>query len=356
MPNQDRKLATIQTIKDIQPIPDADAIEVAKVMGWQVVIKKDEYKVGDKVVYFEIDSYLPREPRYKFLEKSCLRNMPALGEGLRLKTIKLRGQISQGLLMPLSAYPEHNLSELEVGTDVTELLGVRLYEVIDSNGQTVSKFHPVISKTDEIRAQSDERYIDLLQGHPYYITEKIDGSSLTISKETDDTIRVFSRNLEVLDGNNEIWTTLRNMGIIDKLSEIKGIGIAFQGEIYGPGIQKNRLKMSKLDWRFFNIINPETNERYAFEDWDSILKKYNLADVIKSVKVLEVGESFNYTLDELQEFSNGNYDGAGQREGIVIRPTNEKAFTDELRKQRKWKDTRFSFKVINNKYLLKHGE
>ena len=178
MPNQDRKLATIQTIKDIQPIPDADAIEVAKVMGWEVVIKKNEYKVGDKVVYFEIDSYLPREPRYEFLEKSCLRNMPVLGEGLRLKTIKLRGQISQGLLMPLSAYPEHNLSKLEVGTDVTELLGVRLYEVIDSNGQTVSKFHPVISKTDEIRAQSDERYIDLLQGHPYYITEKIDGSSL----------------------------------------------------------------------------------------------------------------------------------------------------------------------------------
>ena len=93
--------------------------------------------------------------------------------------------------------------------------------------------------------------------------------------------------------------------------------------------------MSKLDWRFFNIINPETNERYAFEDWDSILKKYNLSDVIKPVKVLEVGDSFNYTLDELQEFSNGNYDGAGQREGIVIRPVNEKAFTDELRKAEK---------------------
>lgn len=134
MPNQDRKLATIQTIKDIQPIPDADAIEVAKVMGWEVVIKKNEYKVGDKVVYFEIDSYLPREPRYEFLEKACLRNIPVLGEGLRLKTIKLRGQISQGLLMPLSVYPEHNLSELKVGTDVTELLGVRLFEIIDSNG------------------------------------------------------------------------------------------------------------------------------------------------------------------------------------------------------------------------------
>ena len=82
-------------------------------------------------------------------------------------------------------------------------------------------------------------------------------------------------------GNNEIWITLRTMDIIDKLSELKGVGIAFQGEIYGPGIQKNRLKMSKLDWRFFNIINPETNERYAFEDWDSILKKYNLSDVVK---------------------------------------------------------------------------
>lgn len=87
-----RKLATIREIKDIQPIEGADRIEVATVDGWQVVIKKGEFKVGDKIIYIEIDSIVPEREEFEFLRD----------RKFRVRTIKLRKQISQGLIMPLS--------------------------------------------------------------------------------------------------------------------------------------------------------------------------------------------------------------------------------------------------------------
>src|SRR5260221_575643 len=95
-----RKLASIQKVLDIQPIPNADAIEVVTINGWKVVSKKGEFKIGDLCVYFEIDSFLPIKPEFEFLRKSCYRKMADGSEGFRLRTIKLRGQISQGLVLP----------------------------------------------------------------------------------------------------------------------------------------------------------------------------------------------------------------------------------------------------------------
>ena len=95
-----RKLASIQKIESLSEIVGADQIEVARVLGWDVVVKKGEFQVGDLAIFFEIDSFLPRRPKWEFLEKSSLRKMGDK-EGLRLKTIKLRGQISQGLLIPI---------------------------------------------------------------------------------------------------------------------------------------------------------------------------------------------------------------------------------------------------------------
>ena len=120
-----RKLASIQTIKYVKPIPDADSIETVGILGWECVSKKGEFQTDDKCVYFEIDSLLPEIPEFEFLRKGCWNET---FKKFRLKTIKLRKQLSQGLALPLSVFP--NLAKLNVGDDVTELLGIEKYEKV----------------------------------------------------------------------------------------------------------------------------------------------------------------------------------------------------------------------------------
>lgn len=360
MANHDRHLATIQEILEVRPIPNADRLEVVKVLGWEVVVPKNQLKQGDKVVYFEIDSFLPLDERWEFLEASSKRKHPIIGvEGIRIKSIKLRGQISQGLVLPIATFDELD-KDLAIGTDLTEQLNIKIWErpeITGEFGASKAGFHTVIQKTDEIRVQSDDRFLKALQGEPYYISEKIDGSSITIVHE-DGANRIFSRNIELLDNDdNKIWSFFRKNGVLDALDKLD-IDIAFQGEIHGPGIQGNRLKITRTGFKFFNIVDPKTNIRYDFADWKDILEKYNLVEVLRPVKILEQGDNFNYTPDELQELSNGNYDNAGQREGIVIRPQYENRLLEKLRTSNsEWSQvSRFSFKVINNKYLLKWDE
>jgi RNA ligase (TIGR02306 family) len=152
-----RKLASIQKINDIRPIPGADSIEVARVLGWDVVVKKNEFHVGDEIVYIEIDSFLPIEDEYEFLRKTSYKNDKFLGEGFRLKTIKLRGQVSQGLILPISVVENKGWHGLPVGTDVTEILGVREWEMPEragSGGTMIGDRPGYIPKTDETRIQS----------------------------------------------------------------------------------------------------------------------------------------------------------------------------------------------------------
>ena len=109
-----RKLASIVRIASVSPIPDADRLEVVEMegKGWRVVTAKGEFHPGDLAVYFEIDSYLPPDDeRYAFLRERCLRKFVSKGgsilrEGLRIKTVKLRGVVSQGLVMPVAKFPE----------------------------------------------------------------------------------------------------------------------------------------------------------------------------------------------------------------------------------------------------------
>jgi RNA ligase (TIGR02306 family) len=127
----ERKLASIQEIIDLNPIDGADMIEVATVKGWKLVTKKGEYNVGDKAIYCEIDSYLPVTDEFEFLRKTSFKKMGDL-EGFRLKTIKLRGQVSQGLLLPvdilLNKLATDRYNQLNIGDDVSELLGIIKYE------------------------------------------------------------------------------------------------------------------------------------------------------------------------------------------------------------------------------------
>ena len=124
-----RELATIQQLKAILPIESADAIELAQVMGWQCVVKRGEFKAGDLGIYFEIDSFLPVEERYEFLRKSCYRSNEHVGEGFRIKTMRFRGELSQGLFLPVADFPHIAEQNLDVRTDVTEQLGVKKWEI-----------------------------------------------------------------------------------------------------------------------------------------------------------------------------------------------------------------------------------
>ena len=162
----ERKLATIRTISELRPIEGADKIELAIVDGWQVVVAKDvEHMVGDKVVYCEIDSFLPIRDEFEFLRKSSYKKMGDQ-EGFRLKTIKLRGQVSQGLILPISVVPITQFAtalNLPEGMDVTEMLGIVKYEPpipAELAGKVKGGFPSFLSKTDRSEEHTSE-----LQSH-----------------------------------------------------------------------------------------------------------------------------------------------------------------------------------------------
>ena len=117
-----RKLASIQRIAEIKEHPNADALELAKVLEWQCCVKKGEFNTGDLCVYCEIDSVMPEREEFEFLRP----------RGFRIKTIRLRGELSQGICFPLDILPEPIVAitdDNSIGTDITETLGVKKYEV-----------------------------------------------------------------------------------------------------------------------------------------------------------------------------------------------------------------------------------
>lgn len=177
-----RKLASIQRIWKIEPIPGADRIELAHVLGWQCVVNKGQFKPMDAAVYFEIDSFLPIRPEFEFLRQSSYKKTDIMGEGFKLRTMRFKGQISQGLLLPVSQFPEIP-GGLDIGADVTELLGVRKLEIEEkaTTGGTVIGTLPYdIPHTDETRVQEEPELIQAFAGLEYYISTKMDGSSHSI--------------------------------------------------------------------------------------------------------------------------------------------------------------------------------
>lgn len=338
-----RKLATIQEVREIIPIEDADAIELVKIMGWQCVVKKGEFKVGDKGVYFEVDSYLPIEEKYEFLRGSSYRNNEFMGEGFRIKTMRMRGQLSQGLFMPFITYPEFNLGSIEVGEDVSELLSVRKWEVPEVEGSSGTEIggKPFgIPTTDELRVQSTDILRQKLLGKAYYISTKMDGTSCTMYI-MDGQVGVCGRNSEYKDDDKcSMWKYAHKHHIPEKLKAY-GKNIAIQGEFCGHGIQKNRLRLKEPAFYVFDIIHLDNMERCGYEELVSIVNELGL----ELVPIEEVGENFNYTLEELLEKARGKYPSGVDKEGIVIRP-----LVPEYVREASGK---LSFKVINNDFLLK---
>lgn len=174
-----RKLASIQKIVAIESCPNSENLEIAHVLGWKVVVQKGEFKVGDKAIFFEVDSFIPLTPEVEFLRKYSFKRHPDTGaEGLRIRTIKLRGQISQGLLLPISTFLEVGHWEyehgLEEGKDLTEILHVTKYEIIESISVDAKGTFPEedFPKTDEVRIQSCPEILDKYQGVECYASEK----------------------------------------------------------------------------------------------------------------------------------------------------------------------------------------
>lgn len=341
----DRKLASIQLIKDISPIQGADAIVCVKVLGWECVAKKTEFNVGDRCVYFEIDSVLPIASWNDHLRKEA-------GKPLRIKTIRLRGQLSQGLAMPLSILPVGDYKE---GQDVTALLGVEKYEPVvpaHLTGMVKGNFPAFLHKTDEIRLQSVPEVLDEISSKniPMVATLKMDGTSFTAYRRDAD-FGVCSRNLDLKETEgNAHWRMARKL----KLEEIlrsEDRNLCIQGEICGPSIQANRLGLKESELFIFNLFDIDTGKYLGYDDMKNFAMKHNL----RTVPFLHVGW-FNeingtkrWTVNDLLNFANElNYDNGTPAEGVVWRAVNE-TYSEVLK-------GRLSFKTISNRYLLAYKE
>ena len=375
-----RKLASIRRIADIQPIEGADAIVVATVDGWKVVVKKDEFTVGDLAVYLEIDSWVPHELA-PFLSKGQEPRVYNGVKGERLRTIKLRGQVSQGLLLKTdqlvfatetkSIGPDSSavlrVEKLDhEGADLTELLGIQKWEApipAQLQGQAAGTFPTsLIPKTDQERIQNcfgeiqkrAKRFAtekvwnaetQTLEEHPvvvpedfkeptYEVTMKLDGSSCTIFRWEGE-LRVCSRNLElkINDENKDNTFVAMALKIGDKIPN----GFAFQGEVMGPGIQGNREGFTEHKFFVFDIFDIRNHEYLAPAKRREIRRTFGL----DHVPVLGTDWKAPASVEEGLSLAEGPSINHKVREGLV------------------WKcneDPSFSFKTISNAFLLKGGD
>lgn len=338
-----RKLASVQVVNAVEPIDGADSIEKIRVQGWWVVVKKGDFHVGDRIVYCEIDSLLPEREEFEFLRGRCFREAtPFRPAGFRVKTVRLRGQISQGIVFPLDILPD---GEYEEGDDVTEALGVVKFEWPNTGGYISGKskgnFPPFLTKTDEIRVQSISHQVERCRGRLFEYTEKLDGTSFTAFWRLGE-FGVCSRNL-LLDEGDEggmLMEVARRLLVKEKLQGI-GFDVAVQGEVVGPGVQGNKYNLKDRTLYVFNLIDLRSNSHVPL----------NVALNAGFTCVPHLGSfEMNHSVDELVTLSIGKSQLHPQteREGIVVRTAISEKWTDL--------GSRLSFKVISPKFLLKYDE
>jgi RNA ligase (TIGR02306 family) len=322
------KLATIQMIKDVTKVPDSDNLDVVSILGWKVVTRKGEFKPGDFCVYISLDSILPEKPEFEFLRKL----------NFRVRTAKLRGQISQGLVFPLSILPPES-KNLPVESDVTEILEIKKYEKeipAQLRGMMAGSFPTFIPKTDEERLQNIVRVLEELKGIECYSSVKIDGTSATFAEYNGKTY-ICSRRNEMQDDGNNVYSVIYRKYDFAKIFE-KHKSLAIQGEIAGPKIQKNPLKLSSPQFFAFNIYDIKMGHYYGLYDLFSVRDNTGIPLVpIESIFTM------NHSLEQMLEMAKGKYESGETREGIVVRPTFERISAV-------MKGSRLSFKVVNNDY------
>jgi RNA ligase (TIGR02306 family) len=342
----ERKLATVRRIKEILPIEGADRIELAVVDGWKVVVAKDvQHKVGDLVIYCEIDSFLPIREEFEFLRKSSYKKMGDQ-EGFRLRTAKMKGQISQGLILPIFVLnpPDTNIYVQPFeGLDVTEMLDIVKYEPpIPANlaGKVKGLFPSFLIKTDEERVQNiavEYSALCFQSKHQFYVTEKLDGSSATFYINNGE-FGVCSRNLELLETeNNSFWKVARELKLEENLRALEK-NICLQGELIGEGIQGNPYGIKGQTIRFFSVYQIDSRTRLGIKDLKDICFMIGL----QTVPILESNFLLPNTIEEMLQYAEGKsaLNPKTEREGVVVRSL----------------DGTISFKAISNKFLLKNEQ
>jgi RNA ligase (TIGR02306 family) len=337
-----RKLAKIVKIDNLTPIDGADKIEVATVGGWKVVAQKGLYNVGDLAVYFEIDSWIPTELA-PFLSKGKEPREFEGVKGERLKTIKLRGQLSQGLLMPLSEVISIAgcWSPIQEGDDVTEYLNIKKWEK-PMNAQLAGvcrgNFPSLIPKTDQERVQNLKKEIGAAQNDVFEVTEKCEGSSMTVYQmvvEGEMTFGVCSRNMDLKETEgNSFWATARKDDIEAKMRAVDEFwSFAIQGELIGPGIQGNIYGLKEPKFVVFDVYDIQAGEYLPPDARRELIAGMGL----NHVPVLNERYVLTQTVDEIIASAEGQSTIAKvEREGIVFKQAMGG----------------FSFKAISNAYLL----
>lgn len=353
-----RKLASIRYVSEISPIEGADNIELAIVDGWQCIVKKDVFKQGDLCIYFEIDSFLPIRPEFEFLRKSSYRKIGEK-EGFLVRTIRLKGEISQGLALGFDDIPPFALPfpskdpEVDVynGYDLTEYLGIEKYEKpipACLSGKVKGNFPSFIRKTDLERVQNiwDKIKFDIKKFNKnnsknlmFEVTLKLDGTSGTFYWNKGN-FGVCSRNLELEeDENNTYWRISRKYNIKFLLREL-GKNIALQGEIIGEGIQGNPEGIKGQEFYLFDIWDIDSQCYLDMSEKLILLKKISSMGFhipyCPLIGILPL-ELFDGDIKKILKYADGNSLHADIREGIVFKSLVQ--------------DTRF--KVVSNEYLLK---
>jgi RNA ligase (TIGR02306 family) len=359
-----RKLVTVRTINDVVAIENADAIEQLVIDGWNVVAQKGLHKAGDLVVYFEIDSFLPEsDVRFESFMKFGVSTFDGV-KGHRVKTKRLRGVYSQGIVIPLAEFPE--ITQAEFDTDYSELLGVVKYERTEVSGFTgdaKGSFPWFLRKSDQERIQNvynrlvNNFYVD----QQFVGTLKMDGSSITVFAvdknkyvpESEDVVGVdiaigyCSRNqqLKMPETSEEGWFQnsgkfyqgAENSDLFVKAANIcadTGMNVALQGELVGAGIQGNFEKFDKYQVFVYNIFNVDTGEFLPYSQFKELAVKYDIQIV---PEVYPEQPVLRNSLAEIIQWADGKGLLAKYREGVVWKQLNGNC----------------QFKAISNKYLEK---
>jgi RNA ligase (TIGR02306 family) len=341
-----RKLARVVKIDSVVNHPNADRLDLCKVGGWQVLSKRDLYKTGDLAIYFEIDSWIPHE-----LDPSLTKegHEPKVYNGVlgqRLRTVKLRGELSQGLLIPLNfglgGLPLE-LVDVQEGEDLTELLGIQKWEMeipAQLAGQTKAPFPSQFPKTDQERVQNLSTMIELYRlgaVERFYIQEKLEGSSMTCYL-IDGNFGVCSRNLDLIETEgNTFWQVARELDIENKMRNLFGEqNIAIQGELIGPAIQGNIYKLAKPTMRVFDIV--DTQGKLCPGMLTSYCDYMGL-ETVPNLGVIQTNDP-EFSIEGLLKIAEGKsiLNPSQEREGIVLKH---------------YLDGNVSFKAISNRYLEK---
>ena len=376
-----RKLATLQIIRNLRKHPNADTLDLVSIKGWEVITKTGDFKEGDWCIFIECDSLVPPIPIFEFMEK----------RKFRVKTQKLRGIISQGLVMPISIIDtmikEGHIKKFKIkweeGTDLTEIIGVKKYDPEAEKerrqaGRVYKKKNPIIEymkqyqwfrrlhynivgrntknfpwfikKTDEERIQNMPFFFKQHDGKLFYIMEKLDGTSLTVAIRNEKLsilkkffgtdFYVCSRNLTLYSKNDTIYWKIVEQENIEKKLRSVGKNIAIQGEIVGETIQKNKYKLKGIDLYVFNVVDLDKNIYYNNGEKIEFCSKYGfkmcphlgeirISEDMKVPDMIELATRKSFIDDKIWA------------EGIVLRD---------------YYNDRISVKAINPEFLLKYGE